>query len=94
MSRRNVSIISQIALMAVLGFVFTIASCKKSPSQATQPPAVQPAGDLEPIIIVLPKPVFIGTPEKVVGITNLEKPLGKTRFTPPKGQQTWHLKSP
>ena len=96
MSRRNVCIISQLALMMVCGFVLTIASCKKSPSQAPQPPSVQPAGDLEPITIVLPKPVFIGTPEKVVGITNLEKPLGKPRdpFYAPKGTTNVASKKP
>jgi hypothetical protein len=54
---------------------------------AEKPAAAQPAGDMEPIPLVLPKPAFVGTPEKVVGISNLEKQLGKPRepFFAPKG---------
>ena len=43
---------------------------------AAQP---KPAGDVEPIPLVLPKPRFTGTPERIQGITNLEKPLGRAR---------------
>ncbi len=35
--------------------------------------------DLTPIPLELPKPAFIGTPESLEGVTNLEKPLGKAR---------------
>jgi len=50
-------------------------------------PAAKPAGDMEPIAIVMPKPRFTGTPERITGITNLEKPLGRARdpFYAPKG---------
>jgi hypothetical protein len=49
--------------------------------------AAKTAGDLEPIPLVLPKPMFVGTPQNFQGITNLEKPLGKPRepFYAPKG---------
>ena len=32
----------------------------------------KPAEDLEPIPLVLPKPMFVGTPQNFRGITNLE----------------------
>lgn len=67
-----------------------------------QPPAVQtptlqiarpddgapaPEAALEPIPLVLPKPMFVGTPENIEGIANLEKPLGRARdpFLAPAG---------
>jgi hypothetical protein len=34
------------------------------------------AGDMEPIPLVLPKPMYVGTPQNFQGITNLVKPLG------------------
>jgi hypothetical protein len=42
---------------------------------------------LKPIPLVLPKPMFVGTPENLAGIENLEKPLGKARppFLAPEG---------
>jgi hypothetical protein len=48
--------------------------------------AQEEAGDLEPIDIKLPKPMFIGTPQNMQ-VPNLEKPLGKPRppFLAPKG---------
>ena len=65
---------------------------------AAAPAAAQPkpAGDMEPVPLVLPKPRFTGTPEKVNGITNLEKPLGKPRdpFYAPKGTANVALGKP
>ena len=57
---------------------------------------VKPAGDMAPIPIVLPKPMFVGTPGNFQGITNLEKPLGKPRepFYAPKGTTNVALKKP
>jgi hypothetical protein len=54
---------------------------------AAQNPAAQPTGDMAPIPLVLPKPMFVGTPERFFGVTNLEKPLGRPRepFYAPKG---------
>ncbi len=56
----------------------------------------KPAGDLEPIPLVLPKPMFVGTPQNFRGITNLEKPLGKPRppFYAPKGTTNVALDKP
>jgi hypothetical protein len=41
----------------------------------------------EPIPLILPKPMFVGTPQSFQGVTNLEKLLGKPRppFYAPKG---------
>jgi hypothetical protein len=60
---------------------------------AVQP---KPAGDVEPIPLVLPKPRFAGTPERIQGITNLEKPLGRVRdpFYAPKGTTNVALGKP
>ena len=35
--------------------------------------------DLVPIPIELPKPMFVGTPQNIQGVQNLEKPRGKAR---------------
>jgi hypothetical protein len=81
-----------------------------SKSQTTaQKPAVQEAnsipaksaetkspGELEPIAITLPKPMFVGTPQNFGGITNLEQPSGKLRepFYAPKGTVNVALHKP
>lgn len=46
-----------------------------------------PTSALEPLPIVLPKPMFEGTPENIRGVTKLEKPLGRPRppFLAPPG---------
>lgn len=43
--------------------------------------------ELKPIPLTLPRPMFVGTPENLAGIENLEKPLGKPRppFMAPEG---------
>jgi len=55
---------------------------------AEEPQASQPATDqkLVPVDIVLPKPMFVGTPQDT-RVDNLEKPLGKPRppFLAPEG---------
>jgi hypothetical protein len=63
---------------------------------AAPKPAAKPVGDMEPIPLVLPKPRFTGTPERITGIANLEKPLGKPRepFYAPKGTTNIALKKP
>ena len=54
---------------------------------ATAESAAAHPADWEPIPIVLPKPMFVGTPQSFSGVTNLEKPSGKPRppFYAPKG---------
>ena len=61
-----------------------------------KPAAAQPAAGTEPIPLVLPKPLFVGTPQNFQGITNLEKPLGIARppFYAPKGTTNVALHKP
>ncbi|HPY76251.1 MAG TPA: discoidin domain-containing protein [Anaerohalosphaeraceae bacterium] len=54
---------------------------------AAKPTAVEKEDNLKPIDLILPKPQFVGTPENIVGVKNLEKPLGAPRppFLAPEG---------
>jgi hypothetical protein len=57
---------------------------------AGEEPSVSAAPDvpkLVPIPLTLPKPQFVGTPENIAGVKNLEKPLGGPRppFLAPEG---------
>jgi hypothetical protein len=76
------------------------ATAPKSETTAAQPVIGQDtnivSAESEPIAIVLPKPVFIGTPQNFQGITNLEKPLGRPRdpFYAPKGTKNVALGRP
>lgn len=56
------------------------------PAQA-EPAAAEKESNLVPIALTLPKPQFVGTPENIVGVKNLEKPLGAPRppFLAPEG---------
>jgi len=60
-------------------------------SKITTPPAEdnQATSKMVPIDIKLPKPMFVGTPVNIRGVTNLEKPLGKPRppFLAPVGTE-------
>jgi len=42
--------------------------------------ASKEAEKLVPIPLPLPKPQFVGTPENITGVKNLENPLGVRRF--------------
>lgn len=93
-----------IILLLVLA-TFAIQGCKKSAPQpdSETPAGQQPAatqegnsGGLVPIPLVLPKPQFVGTPENLSGVENLEKPLGKMRppFYAPAGTTNIALNKP
>ena len=72
---------------------------KKAPESGSEPPVKEAAKPIEkgsqlaPISLVLPKPMFQGTPENLSGVENLEKPLGKPRpaFLAPEGTQNLAL---
>jgi hypothetical protein len=51
---------------------------------AEKPPA---NSEMVPLPLELPKPMFVGTPQNITGVQNLEKPLGRPRdpFLAPKG---------
>ena len=83
MLNRNVALRTGICVFLLLAVVFCVAGCKKSAPQPEPPePAPPNAGgeaDMVPIPLELPKPMFVGTPTNIEGVTNLEKPLGKDR---------------
>lgn len=57
-------------------------------AQTTESASAQGGGDVVPLELKLPKPVFVGTPKNIQS-TNLEKPTGKPReaFMVPKGTE-------
>ncbi len=70
-----------------------------APAAAPQEPAAAPAPVQEELVAIpltLPKPMFVGTPQNLEGVTNLEPPLGKDRppFLAPKGVANVALKKP
>lgn len=68
--------------------------CCAAVSQESAPAPVQE--ELAPIPLTLPKPMFVGTPQNLEGVTNLEPPLGKDRppFLAPKGVTNVALNKP
>lgn len=62
-------------------------SAEPKPSVPAEVPAATEAEKLVPIPLTLPKPQFVGTPENIAGVKNLEKPLGAPRppFLAPEG---------
>ncbi len=89
------------ALMLLVIVLLAVVSCKKSPEKSTpsrsqQQPADSNEGrkgkaeatapELVPINIVLPRPMFVGTPQNVQ-VSNLEEPLSAPRppFLAPTG---------
>lgn len=61
--------------------------------------AMRPAPAIDervPIPLTLPKPMFVGTPENIENVTELEKPLGQARppFLAPKGTTNVALNRP
>jgi len=67
---RNESMGSWVKICTVVltVLILLVSSCKKSSSDK-----------LAPLDIKLPRPMFVGTPQNIRGVTNLEKPLGKPR---------------
>ena len=90
--------LSKIVFICCLVVVLSVSSCKKqTPVAQDESQTVEPttAGQLEPILLVLPKPVFEGTPEPT-NVDRLEKPLGGPRpaFLAPKGTINLALNKP
>ena len=89
-----------VILFLMVSTVLVMGGCKKkAPESGAEPPAKEAAKPIEkgsqlaPISLVLPKPMFQGTPENLSGVENLEKPLGKPRpaFLAPEGTQNLAL---
>ncbi|HDS84564.1 MAG TPA: discoidin domain-containing protein [Phycisphaerales bacterium] len=81
----------------------TTRSVESEPATSTeQVPATsetEPANEdenLVPIPLTLPKPMFVGTPQNLEGVQNLEKPLGRPRppFLAPEGVANVALNKP
>ncbi|MCJ7691984.1 MAG: hypothetical protein MUO22_01030 [Sedimentisphaerales bacterium] len=86
-------IVKFLVILALAAVVMIGSSCKKTSNESTtaQPKEensgtvvqeaakeAEPAAELVPIDLKLPKPMFVGTPQNIQ-VPNLEKPLGKPR---------------
>jgi hypothetical protein len=102
MYNKSIRPVVKISLSIILVLVLFVASCKKtsdgnSENGANQANAqnngvkntstVASNSDLVPLPLELPKPMFVGTPQNIQGVTPLEKALGRPRdpFLAPKG---------
>src|SRR5438045_3913621 len=67
-------------ILVVVGMVALVWAAEKKEEE-------KPSGDLAPLKIELPKPLFSGTPKNPPAGTTVEKPSGKPRppFMAPKG---------
>jgi len=68
-----------VCTMLFVGIVFYLCSCKKTPKDKASGTAKDSSSETIELSIELPDPVFIGTPQSLQGVTNLEKPLGHAR---------------
>ncbi|HJN90593.1 MAG TPA: hypothetical protein QGG93_09695, partial [Verrucomicrobiota bacterium] len=66
--------------------LFVLLSLLPAANAAADSGAKAPAG-MAALPLKLPKPMFVGTPQNIKGVKQLEKPLGKPRppFFAPKG---------
>ena len=74
----------------------TPAAAVEAPAPAAPAAPVAATETLVAIPLVLPKPMFVGTPQNLEGVENLEKPLGKARppFLAPEGAANVALHKP
>jgi len=107
--KKDFGSITKVCVLVLLAmFLCFVPACKKSspepasdssgkPSADTDTTVTQSAGPAKmvPIEIVLPKPMFVGTPQDTK-VPNLEKPLGKARppFLAPAGTTNAALDKP
>ena len=56
--------------------LFLLLCCASVATAAGESAIKAPAG-LAPLPLTLPKPMFVGTPQNIKGVKQLEKPLGK-----------------
>ncbi len=75
-----------LCVLVIISLFFTTGMAQEKPAAP---------GDMVPLDIKLPKPMFIGTPQNMQ-VPNLEKPLGKPRppFLAPKGTVNASLNQP
>ena len=103
----NVPLIRMWVAVLLLPAMF-VSACRKSSPQNTKPADTEVAGapadkatvpaqpQLVPVPIELPRPMFVGTPQNIRGVTRLAKPLGKPRppFLAPPGTENVALAKP
>jgi len=92
MMKKDFGSIAKVCVLVLLAmFLCFVPACKKSSPESTDESSSKPSADTDttiaesaqpaemvPIEIVLPKPMFVGTPQDT-RVPNLEKPLGKPR---------------
>jgi len=98
-----------VGVILCISLVCASSCSKKEPSGSATPPAKPKAdtsqakteaptgaGELVPLPITLPKPMFVGTPTNFEGVMDIEPPLGKARppFLAPKGATNLALGKP
>jgi hypothetical protein len=110
MMKKDFGSIAKVCVLVLLAmFLCFVPACKKSSPESTDESSDKPSADTDttvvaqsagpaemvPIEIVLPKPMFVGTPQDTK-VPNLEKPLGKARppFLAPAGTTNVALEKP
>ncbi len=108
MSKKVSGSITKICILLLLISGLFICSCKKSPEESSTGDEKQQSevsdktkelskdtSEMVPIPIELPRPMFVGTPQKI-GVPNLERPLGKPRppFIAPAGTKNVAFEKP
>ena len=100
------SIVKVYVLVLLAMCLLAVPSCKKSSQESPpksedtdvskQPVVDANAPKLVPLDIKLPRPMFVGTPQNIQGVANLEKPLGRDRppFYAPAGTKNVALGKP
>ena len=100
------SIVKVYVLVLLTMCLLAVPSCKKSSQEnppksedtdvSKQPVVDADAPKLVPLDIKLPRPMFVGTPQNIQGVANLEKPLGRDRppFYAPAGTKNVALGKP
>jgi len=100
------SIVKVCVLVLLAMCLLAVPSCKKSSQESPpksedtdvskQPVVDADAPKLVPLDIKLPRPMFVGTPQNIQGVANLEKPLGRDRppFYAPAGTKNAALGKP
>lgn len=72
------------------------ACCLAAPAEVQETTVAEAEASFVPIPLTLPRPMFVGTPENIENVTNLEKPLGRARppFLAPEGVTNIALNRP
>ncbi|MHC4551337.1 MAG: discoidin domain-containing protein [Planctomycetota bacterium] len=88
--RHLIMMVCMMMLLSVVGCKIAAPTAEQPETPAAQPEETMPTeptaeakpdadAEMASIPLVLPKPMFVGTPQNLDGVENLEKPLGKAR---------------